>query len=322
MANNGACIILVTLSIAAAQAFQAPLPASLRRHDSLDRARAHSFASARYGAPALPPRAAKQHRSLYKSPELSVAGVMELSRPIVAAPSLPPKSTAMARSTILGAAAFVVLMQVYQAGAAVTPVSWTLLLHGLAGAVGGMVAVFTDSTIFERSEQAIQGLWQSVKFTAITKAVNSITFAYLQDAVAALSLGTGGIALAATGNGVVATLIQGWFAGQSREARDSFFQENVGRNVLLFNTFWFTYFGICAISPAIPVTYTGIGVAGALAGVVSQAAHSVGFSWKNLRHAWAKLRLSFKKGVTWRGGLQTGVLFVVYQGVFSAFTSA
>ena len=158
-----------------------------------------------------------------------------------------------------------------------------------------------------------------MKFTAITTAFKSITFAYLQEATAALSLGMGGIVLPATGSGVVVTLIQSLF---TRQCCSSFFQENVGRNVLLLNTFWFTYSGICAISPAIPVTYTGIGVAGALASVLSSAAHSVGFSWTNLRHAWAKLRHSFKQDATWRGGLQSGVLFVVYQAVYSALASA
>jgi len=246
-------------------------------------------------------------------------GSFALTYPVTAeAKRLPSKSDAMTRSTLLGAAVCVVLMKAYQIGTAVAPATWTLLLHGVAGALGGLVSVLTDSTIFERSEQALNGLWQSVKFTTITKGVNSITFAYLSETLAlgGLTLGVGGILLSATGTGVAATLIQGVFSKQKRSA---FFHDNVAQNVLLLNTFWFTYFGICAISPTIPATYAGVGIAGALAGVVSSAAHSVGYSWKTLSQAWSNLRQSFKKDMIWRGGLQSGVLFVVYQAVYSAF---
>jgi hypothetical protein len=306
--------ILLLVSIAASEAFQAPPPASFRRHDGLERARAQA---PRAGTVALSRvRSPARMAALHPAQEMGM-GSIELMYPVTAATKrLPSKSGAMSRSTLLGAAAFIVLMKAYQVGTAVAPASWTLLLHGCAGALGGLVAVLTDSTIFERSEQALNGLWQSIKFTTITKAVNSVTFAFLSETLGGLTLGVGGIALAATGTGVAATLIQGFF---SKQKRDEFFHDNVAQNVLLFNTFWFTYFGICAVLPTIPATYTGVGIAGALSGVVSSAVHSVGYSFKTLREAWSDFRRSFKQGRTWRGGLQSGVLFVVYQAVYSAF---
>ena len=110
--SANACGILVLVSIAAAQAFQAPPPPSVRRHDGLERARQQA---PRAGTVALarvrsPPQVAALH-----PPQALSMGSFALTYPVTAeAKRLPSKSDAMTRSTLLGAAVCVVLMKACQ----------------------------------------------------------------------------------------------------------------------------------------------------------------------------------------------------------------
>ncbi len=308
-------VLLFLLSLGCTHAFQGAMP-SAGRANPLILKRAPGRCSARAGAGSRriassrllhPPRAVALAAPCIDAGTLAILLLPEQEKRT-------PRSTSSAasRSTkrLLGAAGCVSLMTLHKVGAAVEPSLSILLAHGCAGALGGFVAVISDSTFFEQS----QSLWQSLKFTAITKAVNSVTFAYLQEAVSTFSLGSaGGIMLASAGTGIAATLIQSCFAKRG----DTFFKKNVGRNVLLFNTLWFTYFGICAISPAIPGTYMGVGLAGAFAGMVSTIFDSAVHSWQFRYGFLSTLRQGFKDEESLRGGLQCGVMFVVYQAVYS-----
>jgi hypothetical protein len=301
--------LLCLLSLGCTRAFQSAIP-SAGRANTFILERAPGLCSTRAGAGS---RLFARSRLLHPPRAVVIAPCIDAAT--LAIPLFPKQkklkapSSAASRSSLLGAALFVSLMKIHQVGAAAAP---SLLAHGCAGVLGGFVAVISDSTFFEQS----QSLWQSLKFTAITKAVNSITFAYLQEAVSTFSLGSaGGIMLASAGTGIAATLIQSCFAKRG----DVFFKRNVGRNVLLFNTLWFTYLSICAISPVIPGTYMGVGLAGAFAGMVSTIFESAVHSWQRLRYGFlSTLRQGFKDEESLRGALQSGIVFVVYQAVYSA----
>lgn len=308
MAPNASSCLLLLVSIACASAFQAPAP---RTHygngHALERAR--SPHAARHTTRVL--------RTFAPVPAAHVmsAVVLDFAQP-VAVQRRPPYSS-MSRSSLLGGALFLAVMKVYQVGAAAAPASWTLLAHACAGALGGLAALAGDSAFFG-SRRAYKALLESIKFTAITKAVNSVTFAYIQQAMA--TLGSGGIVLAAAGTGVVATLVQQLFAGSS----PGFFQDNVWRNVFVFEAFWLTYAGLCALSPAMSISYTGIAISGALSGIASTMVASVKFTgrgsrgiFQRVRHGCAAVRTAFKSAEFSRAAVQSGILFVVYQAVFN-----
>ena len=320
MARNGVCALLL-LSIATASAFQALIPCSRYEHaHALERARA--------------PQASRHRRSAYSLRCKALPRAAGMAAPaahalnvFVQPEQIPSKLTAMSRSSLLGGAVFLAAMKVIQLSSELVaaPAGWTLFAHGLAGMLGGLAALFGDKALsvsFGESRGAIQGLSRSIKFTAITKAVNSVTFAYVQEAAAAF--GAGSIMLGAAGSGVVFTMVQGLFTHDHA----SHFQENVMRNVLVMEAFWLTYAGLCALSPAVSVSYVGVAISGAVSGIASSVAAK--FSWKpvlegGVRGALAKmrqgigsLRKAFKSACSARSAMQSSILFVVYTAVFNS----
>jgi len=246
------------------------------------------------------------------------AAVLEFAVPIaVTVPQLPSLASSMSRSTLLGGAVFLALMKMYQLGAGAAPTSWTLFAHAAAGALGGLAALAGDSALFGESRRAVHALWESMKFTAVTKAVNSVTFAYIQQTMVAL--GVGGIVLAAAGTGVAATIVQQLFAGNS----PGFFQDNVWRNVFMFEAFWLTYAGLCALSPAMSISYTGLAISGAISGIASTVVASVNLTGRGrgvvqrARQAFGAVFSAFQSAESSRAAVHGGILFVVYQAVYT-----
>ena len=231
----------------------------------------------------------------------------------VARPQLPSGSTALARSTLAGATALLVLVNAYQVGVTFAP-SWALLVHACAGALGGIAALLTDSAVFGRFREAMTAL----KFTAITKAINSVTYVSLSQAVASAVAGLGGVAvvagvaLAAAGTGITATLAQSLFTQGSRKG---FVVENVVGNVAMFEAYWLTWAGISSVFPTLTVSLAGVAAAGAACGLVSSVAKAIvgfKFSWRAFRNAVRRVDSA-------RDALSSGILFVVYQGIQNIF---
>ena len=215
----------------------------------------------------------------------------------------------MTRSTLGAAAGFVVMMHVFQMAAAlVTPAGIVLLAHGCANALGGIAALFSEAAVFGQWREALG----AVPVAALSKAVNAVSYVSLSQAVGSLASGASGVALAAAGTGVIATLVQSVFNGGSRA---EFLQTNVVRNIVFFETYWLTWAGINALSPAIAASYTGIAVAGAACGF---AAAAVSSALAGLRWSWRSMTQSLRSGAGMRAALSSSVLFVVYQGVIDA----
>ena len=122
-----------------------------------------------------------------------------------------------------------------------------------------------------------------------------------------------GVALAAAGTGVVATLVQSVFHAGSRA---KFLQTNLVRNIVFFETYWLTWAGISALSPAIAASYTGVAVAGAACGFAAAAASALA----GLRWSWRSMTQALRSGAGVRAALSSSVLFVVYQCVIDALT--
>jgi len=314
MANASTCIFLL-VSIACATAFQAPAPRTHYGHaHALEKARAPHAPRHSTGLP-LRRSPASSHGPA--APVMSAA-VLEFAVPIaVTVPRLPSLASSMSRSTLLGGAVFLALMKMYQLGAGAAPTSWTLFAHAAAGALGGLAALAGDSALFGESRRAVHALWESMKFTAVTKAVNSVTFAYIQQTMVAL--GVGGIVLAAAGTGVAATIVQQLFAGNS----PGFFQDNVWRNVFMFEAFWLTYAGLCALSPAMSISYTGLAISGAISGIASTVVASVNLTGRGrgvvqrARQAFGAVFSAFQSAESSRAAVHGGILFVVYQAVYT-----
>jgi hypothetical protein len=138
------------------------------------------------------------------------------------------------------------------------PAWWVLFAHGCAGALGGVAALFGDSALSATLGGADKHMSQSITMTAVTKAVNSMTYAYLKQTTSWLgsaTLGTGSIMVAAAGTGIVAAMMQGVVrgalagAGRTSLHPQTFLPEMV-KSVLAFEAFWLTYSAICALSPA------------------------------------------------------------------------
>eukprot|EP00802_Teleaulax_amphioxeia_P023583 Tamp_24185.p1 GENE.Tamp_24185~~Tamp_24185.p1 ORF type:complete len:318 (-),score=42.08 Tamp_24185:29-982(-) len=193
---------------------------------------------------------------------------------------------------------------------------WALFAHGCSGALGGLAALFGNSALsatLGESNGVMQGLW----ITAVTKAINAVTYAYIRQAIQALPLGAIGIILAAAGTGIVATLVSSAF-----DSRPGLFRENVVRNVLAFEAFWLTYAAIGAISPACSVRYVGVAIAGALGGLASSLVSSIRVSWqplegglRGLQAAFGRLRPGTRRRQL-RAAFESGILNVVYMAVF------
>lgn len=176
----------------------------------------------------------------------------------------------------------------------VPPAFWALLKHGFAGSLAGLAALLSDSALsasLTGSTEALKGLLRSVKFTAVTKAASSMTYVAIQQGIATLSLGWTGIVLAAAGTGVVATIVQGAFAG----SRPDFFRDNVAKNVVMFEAFWLTYAALSLLSPVCSITYLGLAISGTISGLASSMAASIKF--RPLRGVARAAKHSIRRGL-------------------------
>jgi len=323
MARHGSCFIAL-LSITLANAFQAPPCARYRPTNAFTTATARRVQSDSVRCSVLlQPRAA----TMIVVPAVPAVPALPAVETYVQ-PILPRRTSASSmQRTVLAGAVVVAMMNMQKL--AVGTAGWTLLAHACAGAVAGVAALFGDKVLsFSLGDSdAVQEMWRSLKFTAITKAVNSVTFAYIRQSAAAL--GAGSIMLGAAGTGIVATLVQGLFATD----RANFFHDNVMRNVFVFEAFWLTYTGICAVVPAASVSYAGLAVSGALSGIASTIVASFKFStepvmkgglrgvWRKIRQGAALLRKEFKNSGSAHTALQSGILFMVYQAVYTTLVA-
>ena len=241
---------------------------------------------------------------------LPFSNTVPFTRPAyeVAFPKLTEGSTTITRATLGAAAGFVVMMHVFQmAGALVTPAGIVLLAHGCANALGGIAALISEAAVFGQWREALG----AVPVAALSKAINAVSYVSLSHAVGTLASGASGVALAAAGTGVVATLVQSVFHAGSRA---KFLQTNLVRNIVFFETYWLTWAGISALSPAIAASYTGVAVAGAACGFAAAAASALA----GLRWSWRSMTQALRSGAGVRAALSSSVLFVVYQGVIDA----
>jgi len=85
----------------------------------------------------------------------------------------------MSRSTLLSGAVLLAVMKMYKLGARAAQTLCTLFAYAAVGALGGLKALAGDSALFGESQRAVHVLWESMKFTAVTKAVNSVTFKFV-----------------------------------------------------------------------------------------------------------------------------------------------
>ena len=316
-------LVVLLLAIAAAHAFQAPAPNVLSKHvRSMERVRVRSRA----------PLSAEQilRPAVVVPAFLPGADVFGSVRPVdafgfVQPAALPVPGQVLSPNTVVGATILVALIKLSYVLSTATPASLSLLAHACAGMLGGLAALFGDTAVSKGlGEAQKEGFRKSMKFTAITKAVNSVTFAYISAALRAL--GSSGFivaASAAAGTGVVFTGVQSLFA---EEGRREFFRENVVRNVLALEAFWLTFTALGMVSPVFGFsgTYTGLAMAGAVCGLVSALVASVKVSFEGgLRGARMRLiagcRTLMEKSLTpsSRAAIQGGVLFVVYQAVYT-----
>ena len=152
------------------------------------------------------------------------------------------------------------------------------------------------------------------------------------------ALGSSSVTLfAAAGTSIIASAVQGLFADDHL----AFFKKHVAKNVLVFEAFWLTYAGVCALTPAASISYAGLAISGALSGLVCTLAASVNFSWDSLHgdargglkrvwgHGLAWLRRTFEsvdtkrmKKASSRAALRNSIFFVVYKAVYSTLVSA
>lgn len=311
-------LLLLLASITLAGAFQAPPHSPLNAGHALyskNRApRTHILAN----QPALAAPAMKTAADFAPATKAAASFSSDCVQPV----SL-PAMTSLSPASLVGAAVVVGVVKLSHMLSASTPASLALFAHALAGTLGGLAALFSDTAVATSlGEQQRESFVHSMKFTAITKAVNSVTFAYISQIVK--SMGSASILVAAAGTGVVATVVQSLFVEQGRK---EFFRENVVRNVFVFQAFWLTYAGFCAVTPVFSISYSGIAIAGALSGIVSTAVASFHVSFEGgLRGAFhfkkelRKLRKSFK-GQS-RVAMQSGILFVVYQAVYTTVVHA
>lgn len=324
MARDATSCILLLVSITASTAFQAP---------SAHYGRGHAHALERARAPRAPRHAAptplRRNPVAFNQPfvhgpavpeMMSVPAVQEFAQPAAMAQPVhksPPFST-----TVISGAVFLAMMKIYHLGWAAAPCSWTLLVHACAGALGGLAALVSNSAVSGKdSRQALKTIVESFKITAVSKAANAFTFAYINQAMTALALGSAGIVAAAAGVGVVATLMQQLSLGAVNTK--GFFRENVWRNVFVFEAFWLTYAGICALSPAMSITYTGLMISGGISGVVSTMVASVQFTdgaqgfVQRLRWGYAAVCKTINGAEFSKAALQSGIFFVVYQAAYN-----
>ena len=214
--RHGVAFFLL-VSIAAANAFQAPPPSPLARHaHSTERARSYK---PRHALHTLRPGAVF-------APEMSSSAAASIG--FVHPAALPAKSsTFSSSSSLLGAAVVVSVIKASFVLSSSVPASFSLLAHACAGALGGLAALFSETAVSKGLGEAQQeSIRHAIKFTTISKAVNSVTFAYISQAMAAL--GSGGVMVAAAGTGVIATSVQSLFSKQNRK---DFIRDNVARNV-------------------------------------------------------------------------------------------
>jgi hypothetical protein len=243
---------------------------------------------------------------------------------------------ARSSSTVLGAAALLGLIKVWLYLR--PPVPWGLLAHGCAGMLSGIAELAGDSALAAMmgGSEAAQALQHRIRFAAITKSVNAISYAYFTQTVAAL--GSSSVTLfAAAGTSIIASAVQGLFADDHL----AFFKKHVAKNVLVFEAFWLTYAGVCALTPAASISYAGLAISGALSGLASTAVASVNFSWDSLhgdargglKRVWGRglawLRRTFEsvdtkrmKKASSRAALRNSIFFVVYKAVYSTLVSA
>lgn len=227
-----------------------------------------------------------------------------------------------------------------------------LVAHGCSGALGGLAAVFGDAALtatVERPKEpwnrwresrcihawkrGFRRRWEStmrencIKITAITRSVNAMTYFYIKQAMSTLAISASfQTILAAAGTGVVATMVQTSLCKQNT----TLFQKKIARNILVFEAFWLTYATICALSPAISVSYLGLAISGALGGVASSLAGTIklssllqpfrggmSFKLKRLRVGWRSMsKLDAVNGREFRAAYQMAILNVVYMAVF------
>jgi len=328
MARDAASCLLLLVSITAAAAFHAPSVHYGRVHYG------HAYALEKARAPRAPQHAVHSpiRRQLFEQPvieaeTMSISSVLESARepmviPLVTLADTVPMSSPAATSTLIGGAVFLAMMKLYHLGWVAAPVSWTLAVHAAAGAIGGLVALASSSAVSGKdSSQALKTVMESFKITALSKAANAFTFAYVNQAMASFALGSAGIVAAAAGVGVVATLVQQLSMGAVKTT--GFFQDNVLRNVFVFEAFWLTYAGLCALSPAWSITYTGLMISGGISGIVATVASSVQFGGgargfvQHFRTVAQSVRKSIDGVEFSKAAFQSGIFFVVYQAVYN-----
>ena len=326
---RNAAIALLLVSIAHAGAFHAPaIPVANRR--AVQRA-CVGVRCARASTIALPH---PSQRGVYAFPSQHALDVVHdyvqqhtlvpagAPRPWHAAPAAPAAAHGAVRSSLLSGAMFLAVMKAVELSSAA--IAWSLIAHACAGALGDLAGLYGESAVKSSVVDAA-----SLKITAVSKAANSVTFAYIQT-LATAAVGVGSFALAAAATGVVATAVQGLFAGDA-----DFFRANVVHNVVAFEAFWLTYAGIVALTPAASVTYVGLAVSGAISGAVSAVTDGIDLGALAKRATWARCRggvrdalralrqgfKSMRKAVGARG-VNSGILFVVYQAVYSTLVVA
>ena len=311
-----ACLVLLA-SITLAGAFQAPPLSPLNAGQSVF----YKESSMRNRAPRTP--LVHKQAAIKAAADFAPATRTAANFDFVLPAAPPTKTPTLSRASLVGVTFVVGVIKLSHVLSSSAPACLSLFAHALAGTLGGLAALFSDAAVATSLGEQRESLVCSIKFTAITKAVNSVTFAYISQIVQAM--GSASILVAAAGTGVVATAVQSLFVAQGRK---DFFRENVVRNIFVFQAFWLTYAGFCAFTPVFSISYSGIAIAGALSGMVSTAVASFHVSFegglrgafRHFNHQLRSLRKSCK-GQS-RVAMQSGILFVVYQAVYTTLVHA
>ncbi|EKX32700.1 hypothetical protein GUITHDRAFT_166647 [Guillardia theta CCMP2712] len=213
-------------------------------------------------------------------------------------------SNGVSEKMIGGTLAIVALIQLSKGLVLFSPPGTNLMAHAVAGALGGIVALSVGypleavergqkkmgefGSIFNRMQNVFRsrvtdlykGFRKSMVVTAITRAVNAGTYAYLKGtlSLSSISGGLGVVAVAAFGTGIMSTLISLLFDPASSERKMNLAHKlmDAGKrclsNIVGFEVFFLSYTALCVMNPILSISLGGAAISGALCGSASYVA--------------------------------------------------
>mmetsp|Transcript_19524 Transcript_19524/g.44645 ORF Transcript_19524/g.44645 Transcript_19524/m.44645 type:complete len:412 (-) Transcript_19524:46-1281(-) len=274
-----------------------------------------------------------------------------------------------------GTLAILALIQLSKGLMLFSPPGTNLMAHAVAGALGGIVALSVGypleavekgqkrmggfGSIFNRLQDVFRsrvtdlykGFRKSMVVTAITRAVNAGTYAYLKGtlSLSSISGGLGVVAVAAFGTGIMSTLISLLFDPASTGSKMNLAHKllDAGKrclsNIVGFEVFFLSYTALCVMNPILSISLGGAAISGALCGSASYVAsaslegvmdgkgvvehdggqrrggivNAVKFSLKRTGSVLQETIAQCKRSdVCSMAALSNAVLFVVYQAVY------